>query len=189
MTRPCSLTLSLLLALAACTTSVHAWPKFMSMVPNGRNVPFNKVDLGHAGGSMARNPFGLAFNVDRNWSKALCEADSDGDGQTNGQELGDPCCVWSIGKDAVLRAANDTSNPGNKSSVSDPKLWKDVDCAALQKQAASVQVTGAPWRRCPCRQVLGVLSVVRLDARGSACRECVARCTVDRRYDAMVCVP
>ena len=26
-----------------------------------------------------------------------CEADTDGDGQTNGLELGDPCCLWSVG--------------------------------------------------------------------------------------------
>lgn len=29
------------------------------------------------------------------WTKELCEIDSDGDGFTNGEELGDPCCVWS----------------------------------------------------------------------------------------------
>ncbi|KAJ0397157.1 hypothetical protein ATCC90586_007253 [Pythium insidiosum] len=133
-----------LVALVATVTGTQGWPKFLSMVPNGRAVPFNRVDLGHAEGSMARNPFGLAFNVDRNWTKALCEADSDGDGQTNGQELGDPCCVWSIGKDSLLRSGNDTSNPGNKSSISDPKLWKDVDCAALKQRAASAQESGAP---------------------------------------------
>ncbi len=28
------------------------------------------------------------------WTQDLCEMDSDGDGLTNGEELGDPCCVW-----------------------------------------------------------------------------------------------
>ena len=37
----------------------------------------------------------LANNV--TYSKAVCQADSDGDGLTNGQELGDPTCVWSVG--------------------------------------------------------------------------------------------
>ena len=27
----------------------------------------------------------------------LCRKDSDGDGRTNGQELGDPGCVWTEG--------------------------------------------------------------------------------------------
>lgn len=30
----------------------------------------------------------------KNWTKELCMKDSDGDGLTNGQELGDPECNW-----------------------------------------------------------------------------------------------
>ena len=30
----------------------------------------------------------------RAWTLELCEKDSDGDGFTNGEELGAPCCVW-----------------------------------------------------------------------------------------------
>ena len=29
------------------------------------------------------------------WDQTLCEKDSDGDGKSNGQELGDPECQWS----------------------------------------------------------------------------------------------
>ena len=44
------------------------------------------------------NPFGEAFAAEGYaWTIELCEADSDGDGATNGQELGDPCCVWKRG--------------------------------------------------------------------------------------------
>ena len=32
------------------------------------------------------------------WNSALCRKDSDGDGLTNGQELGDPDCVWTKGQ-------------------------------------------------------------------------------------------
>ena len=32
----------------------------------------------------------------------LCNADSDGDGKSNGEELGDPNCVWVSGKNASL---------------------------------------------------------------------------------------
>jgi hypothetical protein len=37
------------------------------------------------------NSFGSDFNP-RSWTRALCLKDSDGDGQPNGFELGDPCC-------------------------------------------------------------------------------------------------
>lgn len=33
----------------------------------------------------------------QSWNRALCELDSDGDGMTNGQELGDPDCEWTKG--------------------------------------------------------------------------------------------
>ena len=37
------------------------------------------------------NPFGEDFDDEKyKWTKKLCEEDSDGDGFTNGQELGDP---------------------------------------------------------------------------------------------------
>ena len=29
-------------------------------------------------------------------TKELCQEDSDGDGLTNGEELGDPCCTWDM---------------------------------------------------------------------------------------------
>ena len=54
--------------------------------------------MGHAtckGGSLPLNAFGEDLKqADFKWTKALCEKDSDGDGQSNGAELGDPCCVW-----------------------------------------------------------------------------------------------
>ena len=44
------------------------------------------------------------------WNVALCQLDSDGDGMTNGQELGDPNCVWTEGN-APKRTDNIT-HPG-----------------------------------------------------------------------------
>jgi fatty-acid desaturase len=46
----------------------------------------------------------------RRWTVDLCQTDSDGDGLTNGQELGDPHCVWQPGE-APARAHN-ISHPG-----------------------------------------------------------------------------
>jgi hypothetical protein len=58
-----------------------------------------------------------------NWTAALCQKDSDGDGLTNGQELGDPCCTWveAAGCPPEIAPAPRTtaiSNPSEPTSVS-----------------------------------------------------------------------
>ncbi|GFN79656.1 DBH-like monooxygenase protein 1 [Plakobranchus ocellatus] len=50
-------------------------------------------------GGGKRNPFGVDFaKFGHTWNEDLCRADSDGDGLTNGYELGDPDCTWSPGQ-------------------------------------------------------------------------------------------
>ncbi|KAH9492276.1 hypothetical protein Btru_024556 [Bulinus truncatus] len=44
------------------------------------------------------------------WTKSLCQMDSDRDGKTNGAELGDPYCTWSVGKKPTKGIS---SNPGD----------------------------------------------------------------------------
>ena len=41
---------------------------------------------------------------------ALCKEDSDGDGMTNGQELGDPNCVWTEG--TIPSRTDNITHPG-----------------------------------------------------------------------------
>lgn len=43
------------------------------------------------------------------WTKDLCQKDSDMDGKTNGEELGDPNCVW---KQGDTPAGDATGHPG-----------------------------------------------------------------------------
>ncbi|KAG6574761.1 Calcium-activated potassium channel subunit alpha-1 [Phytophthora cinnamomi] len=82
------------LALVAMLASeTEASKKFVKMLPNGGNVPDTPA-IGHSDGtgkSAATNAFGDAFAAaGYKWTKEFCQADTDGDGQTNGQELGDP---------------------------------------------------------------------------------------------------
>ena len=70
---------------------------YQKKIPNGDKIPHpckpNTIwqGVGHLNqiGGGKRNPFGLAFaNAGLKWTQALCQADSDGDGKTNGEELG-----------------------------------------------------------------------------------------------------
>lgn len=104
-----------------------AYPSFKDKIPNARSVPCwegatNCVDfcdgVGHqsCSGGDARNEFGLAFKTAGfSWTTELCQADSDGDGFTNGQELGDPCCEWTAG--GVAAAGDAVSHPGFTASL------------------------------------------------------------------------
>merc|ERR1712060_697253 len=49
------------------------------------------------------------------WTEEFCLKDSDGDGQSNGLELGDPSCVWTVG--ATPQRSTDISHPGYKDSM------------------------------------------------------------------------
>ena len=77
---------------------------YQSRIPNAEKVTGCDgaawPGVGHArnAGGGARNPFGEAFAAaGYQWTAALCQADSDGDDRTNGQELGDPSCLWNEG--------------------------------------------------------------------------------------------
>ncbi|XP_046555952.1 temptin-like [Haliotis rubra] len=97
------------LSLALCVVVVVvAKPPYQNEIPNGDKVPhpcdtnlvWNAVGHGNAdiGGAQNLNPFGMAFQAaSHTWTQALCQMDSDNDGFTNGQELGDPQCTWRAG--------------------------------------------------------------------------------------------
>ncbi|XP_033727098.1 peptidylglycine alpha-amidating monooxygenase-like [Pecten maximus] len=130
-----------------CVTTVWGYRHFQDEIPNGAAVPhpcktnFIWWGVGHlnprGGGSI--NPFGVDFkNAGMKWTRALCEMDSDGDGETNGQELGDPDCGWTKG--SVAAVTKDISHPGICTPYSDPacqavNTWidcelEDLDCDA-----------------------------------------------------------
>lgn len=64
---------------------------------------------------MPLNAFGLALKASLwTWTHELCSADSDGDGFSNGAELGDACCAWTSGGGPPPSPA--LSHPGDASS-------------------------------------------------------------------------
>ena len=78
--------------------------KRVRQVPNGSAASCNTCHT--AGGGSPLNPFGLeTLNFlssagaagDVIWGPALAALDSDGDGATNGAELGDPDGTWVVG--------------------------------------------------------------------------------------------
>lgn len=106
----------------------HARPHYPDRLPNGRasgdpSSGLTCLFLGHNNcvPGAPRNQFGLDFAAaGRRWTVDLCMKDSDGDGLTNGQELGDPCCTWAQGPASSSRTKLRTtqlSHPGDASSV------------------------------------------------------------------------
>ncbi|KAK3090982.1 hypothetical protein FSP39_016225 [Pinctada imbricata] len=96
----------LVASLIFAVTAVNGYKYFQTKIPNGESVPhpckpnYMWKGVGHtnvAGGG-ERNQFGKDFKEDgKTWTQALCQKDSDNDGKTNGEELGDPNCVWTEG--------------------------------------------------------------------------------------------
>lgn len=110
---------AILISLSFMLASATAEARFFrsDQIPHGGTFDCGVCHL-DGGGGMGLNPFGQTVfdngldvqdgtgNVDWN---AICMMDSDGDGYTNGEELGDQNCQWTVG-------ANDPSvdptNPG-----------------------------------------------------------------------------
>jgi len=96
------LSASLLLSFALSSTTTRATTSLFSQVPT---APASCNTCHTNGPGTARNVFGL--DVEAHYTGApssatldwftVCANDADGDGLTNGAELGDPCCVWTPG--------------------------------------------------------------------------------------------
>lgn len=100
---------------------------YQNDIPNGANVP-GAAGVGHVnpGGRGTLNQFGADFtNQGLTWTTTLCGMDSDGDGRTNGEELGDPACVWSRG-----------STPASSTGITHPGI--------AQPTPAPIAATPAP---------------------------------------------
>mmetsp|Transcript_37521 Transcript_37521/g.105956 ORF Transcript_37521/g.105956 Transcript_37521/m.105956 type:complete len:572 (+) Transcript_37521:85-1800(+) len=112
--------------LLATAPAADAFSPYAEKIPNGHQVPLPDGSpgfcrgVGHldCNGGGDRNPFGKDFAAaSHQWTADLCRKDSDGDGFSNGQELGDPCCRWTPGSKDDNVLGSDVSHPGFQSSV------------------------------------------------------------------------
>ncbi|ESO85313.1 hypothetical protein LOTGIDRAFT_130622 [Lottia gigantea] len=111
--------MKVLLLLVSLIPLVLSHKSFMQKIPNGMTVPhpcqpgavWRAVGHTNMHGGHIINSFGLAFHrAGSEWTKELCQADSDQDGKTNGEELGDPECKWAPDADPPTTDAK--SHPG-----------------------------------------------------------------------------
>ncbi len=84
-----------LVAITAQARRGAGYAEFAERIPNGRDVYHDGEQVpgvGHrsAWGGGAPNQFGLDLQrAGYKWTRELCQGDSDGDGMSNGQELGE----------------------------------------------------------------------------------------------------
>lgn len=130
--------ITLVLASMAAT-SAAAFSTYQSRVPNGSVARCGTCHTNANVGGEGWNDFGKDLlledpdveeadlesnnqniNYDQipAWSANLCGLDSDGDGQSNGEELGDPACSWVFGESTAFPRTTDISNPGDAASTS-----------------------------------------------------------------------
>ncbi|EGZ21608.1 hypothetical protein PHYSODRAFT_495761 [Phytophthora sojae] len=133
-----SSTTVLVITAALLSSEAGASKEFVALIPNGGNVAGASA-IGHSdntGRSSATNAFGKAFaDAGKSWTLSLCQADTDGDGQTNGQELGDPCCEWSVG--STPRWTSGVSHPSDASKTSNESLWASINCTGVTTVSSS----------------------------------------------------
>lgn len=151
------------LCLGAAPSSL-AFPGYEKLVPNGDFIATLCPGFGHVGcdNFVANNNFGSdLMEAGNEWTQAFCLKDSDGDGRSNGDELGDPCCRWPAGS-AELRNAS-LSNPGDRSSATTyPSCAMEPPQPPIELTAEAghsrVRLRWSHSGGCTCRRTLAVLS-------------------------------
>lgn len=100
-------------ALLASSSGVAAFSLYNKRSPNG------SYQIGHLNGKNTQFAVDQAAHLD--W-QTLCMMDSDGDGLTNGQELGDPCCAWRFDSRETPYTSTGLSNPGDPTDAGDNRV-------------------------------------------------------------------
>jgi hypothetical protein len=106
--------------------SAAAYRQDLAKLPNGNSYG---LTLGHPGGN-TKVPTKIAstfYQAGQTWNKAFCMADVDGDGQSNGLEMGDPCCKWTVGQTPQF-----TTGLSDPNSAASTTLTKMPPCIMAQ---------------------------------------------------------
>lgn len=133
-------------------TMVAAYQQDLAKLPNGNSYG---LTLGHPGGATKRatSLASTFYAAGQKWTKAFCMADADGDGQSNGLEMGDPCCKWSAGQTPQFTtglsdpnsAASKTLTPMPPCIMANAKLMCAVCIQALQLDMAKPSKNAAEF--------------------------------------------
>mmetsp|Transcript_20635 Transcript_20635/g.50874 ORF Transcript_20635/g.50874 Transcript_20635/m.50874 type:complete len:363 (-) Transcript_20635:512-1600(-) len=111
-----------------------AHQRYVSRFPNGNQMAtLGCRAFGHnlCSDGASRTSLGNAFRAQGYaWTLELCLADSDGDGVSNGQEMGDPCCVWKVGDVPAITDLASLSIPDDRGSTTVVRTNCSVDGAA-----------------------------------------------------------
>ncbi|KAG6611980.1 uncharacterized protein IUM83_17502 [Phytophthora cinnamomi] len=137
-----SVVATLVVGFVVAPAAVQGYAKYVKLIPNGGNVP-DSPNIGHLdpAGQTGLSDFGKAFSKAGNaWTTALCKEDTDGDGYTNGQELGDPCCTWTTTNTAGL-ITDGVSHPSDATKVPTSATLK-AGCTSSSTSTNSTGSTG-----------------------------------------------
>lgn len=106
-----------LVAALGLPSTASAFSSYTSKVPNGAQI---SCGLCHPGSNTQQlNTFALDFNAaSSQWGPAFAALDSDGDGFTNGVELGDPAGIWALGQ--IPSSTTGITNAGDSASFPPP---------------------------------------------------------------------
>jgi hypothetical protein len=125
-----------MLRLLLLAVSAYAYQQDLAKLPNGNTYG---ITLGHPGGATKRatNFANSFYSSGQKWNKAICQADTDGDGQSNGFEMGDPCCVWSVGQTPMFTTS--LSDPNSAASITTRVMPNCVQANAMEQQLQMLQ--------------------------------------------------
>ena len=138
--RGCGSALLFTAVISFCLTDIadaRGWRP--AQIPNGTVNTCQNCHMSPFGGD-ARNPFGLTVQggfldsdfVNVVWGPELAAIDSDDDGFTNGEELGDPDGTWQAGDDP----------PGDPADVTLPG---DPDSHPPEREPVPTSISEATW--------------------------------------------
>ena len=145
---------TMFLAAVLVSPAALARPCRVDLIPNGSVAGCLNCHFSIFGGT--RNSFGKAIEpltavndcVVNFWGPALAAADSDGDGRTNGEELGDPEGLWKPGDPApgnpsqvTLPGVSDLPRPKAEVTAVDPREVSTLGGTAVTVTGQNFQAT------------------------------------------------